>query len=337
MVALKAAAAERFVEKPDPKCRLMLVYGPDTGLVSERAHQIAGALATGLGGEVEPFDPDSSSEPGLLFDAATSLSLFGGQQVILVRATSKQIAGIVAAIVEHDGAAPLVVEAGDLKPSAPLRKLAEGHAAAVTIPCYTDSAEAIGRLVDTTCSKAGLHIEADARDALVSLLGGDRLATRGELEKLRNYCAGESNVTLDDVMAVCGDASALLLDDAIDAVALGNAHDAETTLRRAVESGTAIPAIIAALSRHFLQLRAARLLVEEGNTAESAMRAMRPPVFFKRQTAFKRQLSAWRHDAIDEALERIQTADAATRLNADLNTELAGRLVLSLAGMARRR
>ncbi|MCB1478319.1 MAG: DNA polymerase III subunit delta [Rhodobiaceae bacterium] len=338
MVAIKAGGVESFLSRPDTSIRLAVIYGPDTGLVSERCRALSEKLAKHHGGDIERFDAESAADPGALFDAATSLSLFGGQQVILVRPGAKQIAGIVESILDHDGGAPLVVEAGDLKPSAPLRKLAEKHDKAVALPCYVDGAQELGKLIDTMCNEAGLTMEPDARSALLQLIGGDRLATRGELDKLRDYCTGESTINLTDVLAVCGDASAILLDDAVDAVALGDAATADAILRRSVQAGTAVPAIIAALTRHFLQLRSARIAVEDGATADTAMRAMRPPVFFKRQQAFKRQITQWRREAIDQALERIQSADAATRLNPALELELASRLMLGLAsGAARRR
>ncbi|MCB1481789.1 MAG: DNA polymerase III subunit delta [Rhodobiaceae bacterium] len=338
MVAIKAGGVDSFLAKPDTAIRLAVIYGPDTGLISERCRMLAEKLAKHHGGEIERFDAETAPDTGALFDAATSLSLFGGQQVILVRPGAKQITGVVESILDHDGGAPLIIEASDLKPSSPLRKLAEKHERAVTLPCYVDGAQELAKLIDAMCGEAGMTIEPDARGALLQLIGGDRLATRGELEKLRDYCAGESIVTLANVLAVCGDASAILLDDAVDAVGLGDAARADTILRRSVQAGTAVPAIIAALTRHFLQLRSARIAVEDGATADTAMRAMRPPVFFKRQQAFKRQITQWRREAIDQALERIQAADAATRLNPALEVELASRLLLGLAsGAARRR
>lgn len=102
-------------------------------------------------------------------------------------------------------------------------------------------------------------------------------------------------------------------------------------------SGHCGPAIISALTRHFLQLRVARIAVEEGATAETATRALRPPVFFKRQAAFKRQLIQWSREAIDSALARIHAADAAARLSPDLESELVGRLVLGLSSAGARR
>ncbi len=336
MVALKGKAIARFVAKPDAATRFALVYGPDTGLVSERARLLAKALAELHGGDVEPFDA-TTQEPGALYDAATSLSLFGGQQIIHLRGASNPLTAVLEAVIEQSAAAPVVAEAADLKPSASLRKLAEARDDTVALPCYADSSADLSALIDEMLRETGQRIEPEAREALGALIGGDRLASRGEIDKLRDYCAGQEVITLADVTTICGDASTLLLDEAIDAVALGDAATADSILQRAIAAGTPVQAVLAALGRHFEQLRTARVAVENGATAEAAMRTLRPPVFFKRQGAFKRQLTGWRLPTIERALNHILASDSAARRNQHLQGELASRLILTLARGARAR
>jgi len=50
---------------------------------------------------------------------------------------------------------------------------------AAAIGCYIDSEADLGRLVDDEMRQAKLTIAPDARAALVSLIGGDRQASRG--------------------------------------------------------------------------------------------------------------------------------------------------------------
>ena len=45
---ISAAAADRFVAKPDAKIRAILVYGPDEGLVAERGKKAAQAVCPDL-------------------------------------------------------------------------------------------------------------------------------------------------------------------------------------------------------------------------------------------------------------------------------------------------
>ena len=93
--------------------------------------------------------------------------------------------------------------------NAPLRAVCEKAKCAAAIPCYADNERDLARLIDDEMRAARLAIAPDARAALVSLIGGDRQASRNEIRKLALYAHGKDRVELDDVLAVVADASAL--------------------------------------------------------------------------------------------------------------------------------
>src|SRR6202023_3358878 len=103
--------------------------------------------------------------------------------------------------------------------------LCERAKTVAVIACYLDGERELGRLIDEEMRAADLSIAADARAALLPLLGGDRRASRNEVRKLTLYARGKSRVELDDVMAVVADASALVLDNVVDAVFAGRASE----------------------------------------------------------------------------------------------------------------
>src|SRR3954471_85702 len=268
MVALKASEADSFAARPDPSRAVVLVFGPDAGLVSERVDAIVRASVD------DPNDPFSlvrldgdavASDPARLVDEATTAALFGGGRGIRLRAGSRNIVPSVEALL----AAPLqdcrvVIEAGDLKRNAPLRAICERAKNAVAIPCYADAERDIARLIDDEMRAADLTIAPDARAALAPLLGGDRRASRAELRKLTLYAHGGGRVELDDVMAVVADASALALDSLIDAAFAGNLADVEKEFGKAMVAGTNPSAIIGAAIRHVERLHALSLEIASG-------------------------------------------------------------------------
>src|SRR5262245_37762144 len=106
MVALKSADIESFVARPDPARAVVLVFGPDAGLVSERVDAIVRASVD------DPADPFSlvrldgdalASDPARLTDEALTVPLFGGRRAIRVRAGSRNIVPAVESVL----AAPL--------------------------------------------------------------------------------------------------------------------------------------------------------------------------------------------------------------------------------------
>jgi len=139
---------------------------------------------------------------------------------------------------------------GRPRKTSPLRRLAENHKSAASIACFADSSRDLERLIDEEIGIAGLAIDGEARGALVQLIGGDRLLSRGEIRKLCIYAADKRSIGIEDVRAIVGDASAFDLDDAIDAIALATSPPFTDIYRRLVASGTPGFVIAGAVLRH---------------------------------------------------------------------------------------
>src|SRR5206468_5781246 len=122
---------------------------------------------------------------------------------------------------------------------APLRTLCERAPVAAALPCYADGEREVARLIEQEMRDSDLTVTAEARIALLALLGGDRQASRSELRKLTLFARGKTQVDLDDVLAVVTDASSLALDTVIDATFAGRIADLETQLGKALAAGTA--------------------------------------------------------------------------------------------------
>src|SRR5579862_1678564 len=184
MVALKPAEADRLLAKPDPAVRVVLIYGDDEGLVSERANRFAEAV-TGKDGEHLRLDMAAlSDDPGRLVDEANSIPMFGGRRAISLRVSgNRSIEGALEAILEAPPKdAWVVVIAGELRKTSPLRKLTEADRGAWAVPCYADTARDLDRLIDDETKAYGVTISAEARALLKGLIGSDRMMSRAEVQ-----------------------------------------------------------------------------------------------------------------------------------------------------------
>jgi DNA polymerase-3 subunit delta len=334
MVALKGAAIEAFVGDPAKDALLTIVYGPDSGLVAERGQAVASSLARRTDGDVIRRDL-ADKDKAALFEAAQGASLFGGTPVLLLRGAGNGDTPTLQTLREECPQTPIVVLAGDLKPGTALRKLGEG-AGAFALPCYRDDERAVAGLARDMAAEHGLSISTDATRLLSDLLGGDRMSTRHELEKLCLYAKGRIEITAEDVRAICGDDAAYALGDIADAIGLGTPADADADFIRARREGVAPQAILKVLRDHFMQLRQARAAVENGSTAEAAMQSLKPRIFFKREQRFRTQLIRWSLPAIEQALEMVEQADLRSRRDAELAESFLSRLSFSLARLSSR-
>jgi DNA polymerase III subunit delta len=339
MVAVKAGDVEGALRRPDPRIGVFLFYGPDIGLINERARTVAERAVD------DPADPfqliridgdDIAADPARLADEAGTMGLFGGKRALWVKATSRNIAPAVDAVLKGDiQDTIIVIEGGDLSKSAPLRTLCERSQKALALPCYADSGRDLGAVVDETLKQGGFSISREARTALIASLGGDRLATRGELAKLMLYAHGQREITLEDVDAIMSDVSSLAMDAVVDAAFAGEGAGLETGSRRLAAEGVHASVLLGAALRHALMLLSARMSVEEGRPVSAVMEGMRS-LHFRRKPLVERHLQRWTSDSLKQAIGQIQASLLDTRRLADLGDTIAAKILLDLARAARR-
>ena len=341
MTALKTSEIDAFLARPDPKRPIVLVYGPDAGLVRERVDALIRCFVD------DPRDPfalarlegdELVSEPSRLIEEAQTVPLFGSRRAILVKAGSKNFA----AAVEPLLASPpidcrVVIEAGDLRRNAPLRIVCERAKVAVALPCYIDGERELARLIDEEMKAASLTIAPDARSALIALIGGDRRASRSEIRKLALYAQGKDRVTLDDVDAIVADASSLASDTIADAAFAGKAPEVETQYAKARNAGTLPNAIAGGALRQVIDLHRAKLAVEAGQSIEAALENFRPAVHFRRKPAVETALRNWSASRLATAMEQLAMATRDSRQKPMLADAIVERTLLAVAQAARRR
>ncbi|WP_018182195.1 DNA polymerase III subunit delta [Kaistia granuli] len=342
MVQIKPQDADRFLSRPDPGIRVVLIHGSDTGLISERA---AGFAKTILGQNDDPFalvrldSSEIAGDPGRLADEANTIALFGGTRAIWVKVAGNRP---IQAAVEAVLAAPpqdawIVLEAGDIKKGVGLRKLCENARGAAAIACYADNEAALDRLIDSELKEANLGIDPDARALLRSLLGADRLASRSEVAKLCLYALGTRSIDIDSVRAVVGDAGASATDEAVDAAALGDAAGLDRAFRRILGSGTAAFVVANAALRHFQLLHRIKAAAEDGMPQSAAIERYAGGIFFQRKGKLEQQLRIWSADRLLTALDRLDGAIFDSRLKASIADEVIGQALLAVAMLARAR
>src|SRR6185312_14822304 len=289
MVALRGREINGFIARPDPVRPIILLYGPDAGLVRERADA---PMASAVDDPNDPFslvrlDGDElAAEPSRLVDEAMTVPLFGGRRAIRVRAGARNFASGVDTLAEMQlKDCRVVIEAGELRPESPLRKACERAKTAVAIGCYPDAERDLAKLIDDELKAAGLRIAPDARATLMSLLGGDRQASRNELRKLTLFAHGEGEVTLEHVVAVVADASELKLDPIVDGAFAGKPELVETEFAKAMIAGTYPGVIISSAQRQAVWLHKSALALAEGTPLSTLLEGGFPRLHFSRKPA----------------------------------------------------
>ena len=341
MVALRGRDIDAFLARPDPGRPIILLYGPDAGLVRERADAL---LASAVDDPDDPFslvklDGDElSAEPSRLVDEAMTVPLFGGRRAIRIRAGSRNFAGGIDTLAEMTlKDCRIVIEAGDLRPESPLRKACERAKTAVAIGCYPDTERDLAKLIEDELRIANLRIAPDARASLMALLGGDRRASRNELRKLTLFALGEGEVTLDHVMAVVADASELKLDPIVDGAFSGKPELVESEFMKAMVAGTYPGVIISSAQRQAAWLHKSALAVAEGTPVATLLESGYPRLHFSRKPMVETALRNFSAGRLVAIIDQLASAALDARKQPALAAVIAQRALLSIAVNAKRK
>lgn len=335
---ISVARSEAFLRSPGSEVRAVLLYGPNAGLVHERADRLAAAIAPpGDPFRTSELSPDDlKNDPARLNDEAQALSLGGGRRVVRLRGATDAVAKAFEGWLDGaSGDSLMVVEAGDLSPRSTLRKLFEGAACGAAVPCYADEGRSAEEIVGAILESHGLAIERSALDRLLGALGDDRLVIRSEVEKLALYARGKGRLGVEDVEAAIGDSGEMSLEAVALAAASGDGEALERALARAYRAGAEPVSLLRAAAGHLQRLHLIAGQTAEGTPEEAALDALRPPIFFKTAPAFRRQLRLWDAARLMDALKLLAEAEKACKTTGNPAETLCARALLGIAVQAR--
>lgn len=347
MILSKRPDIERFLGRPDPAIRAVLIYGRDIGVVRDRGHQLAGKIVPNPD---DPFDvallteQDLADDGGRLEGELAAQSLMGGRRLVRLRMTAEKPAAdkLAAEALDRHAKGELnpdaffLIEAGNLGRESALRKVAEKASAAAAIPCYEDEPGDVARLVRDLLAKDGVSLNADALQVFVQRLPKERGVARQEIERLALYLGPGSGATatpadLEPFLGVEPESS--LFDAASDAFG-GKLREAQAGLRRAAQEGESGPAAVRAIGMHLGKLRRTLTLIKAGAGPQEAAKAS--GVFWKQEREFLRQIRSWSLEELDRIQPQVLDADRACKTAGSPDRLIAERLALTIASRAKR-
>ncbi|KQW27834.1 DNA polymerase III subunit delta [Rhizobium sp. Root274] len=344
MAEIKSHEVDGFLQKQAKLYRIFIVYGPDKGLVAERASALAAVTGVDLndGFALIKLDiGDIQSDPGRLLDEVNSFGLFGGDKLIWIRGASNEKQLVDA--LQHLGSHPpegsyVIVEAGDLKKGSALRKVGESHRSVASIACYQDDARALNAVIDQELASANLRITPAARELLLASIGGDRVASRNEIRKLVLYCLHDDLIDEHHVLDIIGDASATSTDEVVDAVLNGDADAFLHAVQKVIASKTAVFLVLQSTMKQFQLLEAMRLEMDDKQQqVAQVMQSLGRGIHFRRKPVIEKTLRSWNSADLGREASRLQSAILIGRQRASLEGEAAIQTLLATTLQVARR
>lgn len=327
---LAGSNIDRFVDKPAAGVNGFLIYGPNYGLGQEFITR----LSRTLGGELtELRGSDLLENPARVHDMAYASSLFGGQNLIWLREVTDKATDALKELLgtPDDKRNSIIIEAGELTTKSRLRLLFEQQDHLAALPCYIEKGADLARTLNSLLKAENITLTAEARDYLVERAPADRLALRGEVERLVLFAGAGCTVDLDTARTCLGDAAEAEIFELPWLVFDGKTADTDRTLTRLFGEQTSGVAIIRSLISHSLKLHHVQAHCSGGTSASSAIESLRPPLFYNQKDRFAAQLGRWSLPRLTQAISRLQDTELKCKSTGFPEEPLVRQLTLLLA------
>ena len=328
-----------FLAKPPDKISAILLHGSDSGLRSSRSQQLAALYTDDLDDVFSVTRISGASlggEPGKIADAAAEIPMFG-TRLVLVKANGTELLDpckLLLAKPVHG--AMVIIDASDTTTKHAVVKLFESSDIAAAIGCYPDSDGDIRKLAQTIFQQDNVSVDRDGLALISARLGSDHAATRAELEKLVLLAGPGGTLTVETISEALGDSAVLAVDDVADAVANGHVPALSKALRKAWLEEANCVMIIRGCQTYFNQLGMLGYAVLAGQSPQTAVRGLRPPVHFKLQDAFIRHLKNWQPQRCMDMVNRLQDIEISLKSKTIDDRTLTSQSLLGLCLRAQR-
>ena len=334
------AQLKRFTDRPDTQLRAVLVFGADEGLVRERAATVAAAIVDDPRDPFRVADLDAATllaDPARLADEAAAISMIGGRRLVKVGRAGDRHAKLFAEfLAEPPGDGFVLVTGDDLGRQSSLRKAFEEAPNAAALECGYDSAETIDSLIDQVLAGQRLIVSEDARTHLRASLGGDRMISRQELDKLAlSKLGGDGTVSVEDARACVGDSSAEAFDAVGKAAARGDMKALIAALAKAEETGESAVGLLRLTSRRMQRLHLVASLTERGTPIDAAFKMLKPPAFQSEGNEMRQLLGRWTAKKLATALALLLEAEMACKTTGMPAEAITARAMMRLVAAAR--
>ena len=333
-IAPKAIA--EFLKSRPAEARVILIYGPDTGLVKERATIIAKSWVNDIN---DPFAVAVlvgnviDDDPARLSDEANAQSLMGGDRLVWIKEAGNGMAPPLKDYLKGNinETTLILIESGDLKPKDALRKLCEEAPRAAALPCYIEDERDIANLIRGDLTSHGFRIAPDAVQFLAGVIKGDRARARMEIEKLALYAHGNDNISIDDAKASAGDMGSSSLDDLVYSMTGGHRVQCLQALQRLLAEDVDPIKILRSMQYHLHRMLQVRAALDEGASMDQALATLQPPLFFKQADQFRAHVGRFTHKQLRTNLLRLGDLESRTKQTGAKVDTLMAQFILKIA------
>ena len=283
-------------EKNSEKYRSLqffLFYGPNYGKVNDCANLVKN---TKQNFEVLNLFSDEIKKEDLtrIFLESSTPNIFGSKTFLCFHLNNEKINKEIILNISKETTKDLIVvlKCSQLGPRSSLRSFFENRDDCVSVACYEEGEREKKIYIHNSLKNEGINVSESLTDVLSNNLSNQRLEIKSELEKIIIlHKSAQEEHSLESTLSFISES--LDNDDTrfIFSLASKKKKGFVKSFNKFTDYGSDNIRLITFLLEHFFRLLIIKTKVNEGADIGSAIKQLRPPIFFKNLPEFKKQIN----------------------------------------------
>ena len=289
--------------------KFFLFYGPNFGKIESCVQVLKNKLASSdnslkfLSFFQDDFLSHSFTE---IVNQNTQEDIFGNKASLIFSLNDLKISSEIIKVVSSQNLniQNIILKTGPIQKSLKIRNFFEDSPDCIIVPCYEDSFSEKKDIVMKFFYNENIEINPEETEILSSLLSNERCSLNNELNKLILYLKTTKRNVID-ALSILTDNSSQDLNNLIYLLAARKRKAFWNEFLKVQQVFSDEIKFINIFSKHLEKILFVKNKILLGSTPINAMKALRPPIFFKQEEAFLSQLDLWSFESLTKIIKQL--------------------------------
>ena len=273
----------------------ILIYGPNEGLVRENFLKLKEIFNQNNAEEISFTGKLINDQPEALIDEIQTVSMFNDQKIIIIeQPIDKNIELFEEAFTTLPDHTLIIILASNLTKTSKIRKFFENSEQYFSCANYEDDFRSNSQQIQNLEKSINKTLNRDIKNYLNQNLSSDRMISKNEIEKLiLLYAENDQIPELENIKLIFNDNPDLGLNKISQLAFSGQPKKVSINLNKIFAEGVSPVAIIRVMLNYVLRIQTTQIALKKTNDFDSAIKSLKPPVFWKDKDNFKLHCKKW--------------------------------------------
>ena len=316
-----------------------LIYGPNEGLVRDNIDKLYKSFSDNS--ECERLyitNKQIDEDPTVLQNEINSISMFSSKKFIILDSLKEKYSILIEDCLSGNYENIfLIVKLDNLNKSSKIRNIYETSKNHYALACYEDDIKVLSSILESFQKENNIIFDSGAKSFLLENLSNDRMVIKNELEKiLLSLDQSDRKVDIEKLRFILHDSADSDFQQVNNLIMFGNTQKGSKSLDKLFNLGTAPVVVLKSFNNFIMRIRLTQVELSKGKQFDEAIKILRPPVFWKEKSDFKRHCLMWPPNVIENIINEVLSSEIKCMANNAIAKEQCEKILFGISSTARR-